>query len=117
EERINFMARHDTLTGLPNRAYFSELVAEDLDSRREQKSDAARALMIIDIDDFKHVNDSYGHIVGDQLLVKVAQRLRGVATGDAVLARLGGDEFVIYGETGSKACGERIMQAFSKPFA
>jgi diguanylate cyclase (GGDEF)-like protein len=119
EERINFMARHDTLTGLPNRAYFGELVADDLLVRRDQSPPASHSLMIIDIDDFKHVNDSFGHIVGDQLLVEVARRLRQVLTPDAVLARLGGDEFVIYGGDTNDAVAERseqVMQAFSKPF-
>ncbi|MBJ3786520.1 putative bifunctional diguanylate cyclase/phosphodiesterase [Devosia sediminis] len=119
QERINFMARHDTLTGLPNRAYFGELVADDLAARRHQTPPATHSLMIIDIDDFKHVNDTFGHIVGDQLLVDVAQRLRNVLTEDAVLARLGGDEFVIYGgATGDQASerSQRVMQAFARPF-
>lgn len=119
EERINFMARHDTLTGLPNRAYFGELVAEDLAVRRTQSSPSTHSLMIIDIDDFKHVNDTFGHIVGDQLLVEVAQRLRQVLTEDAVLARLGGDEFVIYGGATADqapARSEQVMKAFAKPF-
>ncbi|SMQ86060.1 diguanylate cyclase/phosphodiesterase [Devosia lucknowensis] len=118
DERITFMARHDTLTGLPNRAYFGELVADDLEIRRRKRSDALRSLTIIDIDDFKHVNDTYGHIVGDALLVEVAQRLRSVVGADAVLARLGGDEFVIYGrsEAGPERDSQTIMQAFGKPF-
>jgi diguanylate cyclase (GGDEF)-like protein len=122
EERINFMARHDTLTGLPNRTYFGELVVEDLDTRR-LSPDAARtvSLMIIDIDDFKHVNDTFGHIVGDELLIQVSRRLRQSLPAEAVLARLGGDEFVIYrGAVGSPeqatAESELVLSAFEVPF-
>lgn len=122
EERINFMARHDALTGLPNRTYFGELAAEDI-AVRQLAGDGGRAvsLMTIDIDDFKHVNDTFGHIVGDQLLTQVAQRLRATAPAEAVLARLGGDEFVVYrgvigdaGQAGHDA--RRLLDAFMAPF-
>ena len=122
EERINFMARHDTLTGLPNRTYFSELVVEDIDARRAQDAERnSAALMIIDIDDFKHVNDTFGHIVGDELLMQVAKRLRGAIPPEALLARLGGDEFIVY--RGAVADAEvaaadarSILDAASVPF-
>ncbi|NMA98317.1 MAG: diguanylate cyclase, partial [Phyllobacteriaceae bacterium] len=97
EERISYMARHDTLTGLPNRTCFGEIVGADLDARRIGSGKPRNvSLMIIDIDDFKHVNDSYGHVVGDALLVEVAARLQKSLPAGALLARLGGDEFVIY---------------------
>src|SRR5690606_1901730 len=103
EERINFMARHDTLTGLPNRTYFGELAAEDMAARSNAEPRLV-SLMLVDIDDFKHVNDTFGHIAGDQLLIQVAQRLRQAVPPEAVLARLGGDEFVIYrGTIGDEA--------------
>ncbi|MEO5805295.1 EAL domain-containing protein [Devosia sp.] len=97
EERINFIARHDPLTGLPNRGYFGEMIAEDL-ALRDTEIGPTRpiALMIVDLDDFKHVNDTLGHMVGDQLLADVAQRLRAAAPPEAILARLGGDEFIVY---------------------
>ncbi|MET3897734.1 diguanylate cyclase (GGDEF)-like protein [Devosia sp. UYZn731] len=123
EERISFMARHDALTSLPNRTYFSEMVTEDL-ATRERNGEPARpvALMILDIDDFKHVNDTLGHIVGDRLLTEVAQRLRGSVGPEAVLARLGGDEFIIYrGTIGDPAEADAevaaIIAAFATPFA
>jgi len=123
EERINFMARHDALTGLPNRAYFGETVAEDLLARDAERG-ASRpiALMILDIDDFKHVNDTLGHVVGDQLLVEVARRLRAAVSPDAMLARIGGDEFVVYlGHAGdiriATAEVDAIIGAFRTPFA
>ncbi len=123
EERINFMARHDALTGLPNRAYFSEMVSEDLASRERDTGPARTvALMILDIDDFKHVNDTLGHIVGDRLLTEVAKRLRVSVGIDAVLARLGGDEFIVYlgtiadPDSADTAVGN-IIAAFATPFA
>jgi len=122
EERINFMARHDTLTALPNRTYFGELATEDLETRRFAGAQARLvSLMIIDIDDFKHVNDTFGHIVGDELLMQVANRLRQTLPAEAVLARLGGDEFVIYrGTVGDVAEAEAdaagILAAFATPF-
>ena len=123
EERISFMARHDVLTGLPNRTYFGELTSEDLDARRAQKTGTARvvSLMIIDIDDFKHVNDSYGHLVGDELLMQVARRLRRALPDDAVLARLGGDEFVVYrrdviDQKRAEDDAKPLLDAFVAPF-
>ncbi|MGB3335982.1 MAG: EAL domain-containing protein [Devosia sp.] len=122
EERISFMARHDTLTTLPNRTYFGELAAEDMESRRFTGPEIRLvSLMLIDVDDFKHVNDTFGHIVGDELLMQVAQRLRQALPAEAVLARLGGDEFVIYrGGVGdvaqAQADASTILDAFAKPF-
>ncbi|KQX38857.1 hypothetical protein ASD04_09420 [Devosia sp. Root436] len=122
EERINFMARHDTLTALPNRTYFGELATEDMEARRFAGAQPRLvSLMIIDIDDFKHVNDTFGHIVGDELLMQVANRLRQALPAEAVLARLGGDEFVIYrGAVGDAAQAQAdaaaILTAFAAPF-
>jgi diguanylate cyclase (GGDEF)-like protein len=123
DERISFMARHDVLTGLPNRTYFGELTSEDLDARRAEKATPARvvSLMIIDVDDFKHVNDSFGHLVGDELLMQVARRLRRALPDDAVLARLGGDEFVVYrrdvgDQLRAEGDAQPVLDAFQAPF-
>jgi diguanylate cyclase (GGDEF)-like protein len=122
EERISFMARHDTLTGLPNRTYFGELAAEDMEARRFAGAPQRLvSLMIIDVDDFKHVNDTFGHLVGDELLMQVSSRLRDTLPAEAVLARLGGDEFVIYrGAVGdsaqAQADADAILKAFGLPF-
>ncbi len=122
EERISFMARHDALTSLPNRIYFSELATEDLEARRYAGAQPRLvSLTIIDVDDFKHVNDTFGHIVGDELLLQVAHRLRRTLPAEAVLARLGGDEFVIYrGSVDDAAQAQRdaqaILDAFNLPF-
>ena len=122
DERISFMARHDVLTGLPNRTYFGELTSDDLDARRAETGETARvvSLMIIDIDDFKHVNDTFGHLVGDELLMQVARRLRRALPDDAVLARLGGDEFVVYRRDidprRAEADAQPLLDAFRAPF-
>jgi len=120
EERINFMARHDTLTDLPNRTFFGELAADDMAARSAEQPRLV-SLMLVDIDDFKHVNDTFGHIAGDQLLVHVAQRLRRAVPAEAILARLGGDEFVIYSgnigdEYSAQADSDAILRAFEAPF-
>jgi diguanylate cyclase (GGDEF)-like protein len=120
EERISYMARHDVLTGLPNRTYFGELTSEDLDARRTGVAARVASLMIIDLDDFKHVNDTFGHLVGDELLMQVARRLRRALPEDAVLARLGGDEFVVYrGDVDPQRAEDDarpLLDAFGAPF-
>ncbi|MHA6689172.1 putative bifunctional diguanylate cyclase/phosphodiesterase [Devosia sp. A449] len=122
EERINFMARHDALTALPNRPYFGELASEDMEARRFAGAlPRLVSLMIVDVDDFKHVNDTFGHLVGDELLLQVAHRLRQTLPAEAVLARLGGDEFVVYrGAVGDAAQAQRdadaMLAAFAAPF-
>jgi diguanylate cyclase (GGDEF)-like protein/PAS domain S-box-containing protein len=92
EVRIAHMAHHDALTGLPNRGTFSERIAATLDmcARAQEKF----ALMCIDIDRFKQINDVFGHQTGDALLVEVARRLK-AATPNEFVARMGGDEFTI----------------------
>ena len=93
EEELVHQAQHDALTGLPNRALFTDRVSHAL-ARAQRGSDLV-GVCIIDIDNFKVVNDSLGHRAGDQLIVQVTERLRaGVRPGDTV-ARLGGDEFAI----------------------
>ncbi|MEO3384729.1 EAL domain-containing protein [Mesorhizobium sp. CAU 1741] len=93
EERIRFMARYDSLTGLPNRAYFHELVSEHVSG-----GDKTRhvALAIFDLDDFKSVNDTLGHPVGDGLIYAVAERLNRFGHEDVKISRFGGDEFMIF---------------------
>jgi diguanylate cyclase (GGDEF)-like protein len=121
EERINFMAHYDALTGLPNRAYFTEQVEADLERRRISKVGDAAVLMIVDIDDFKHINDTMGHLVGDRVLVETSERLRRALSQDSLVARLGGDEFIVYrsgvvGEADLMADAEAILTAFKPPF-
>ena len=96
EERISYMARYDALTGLPNRAYFAEQVEAALGERREQGQAGHVALWIVDIDDFKHINDSMGHLAGDRVLAELGRRLPQAFGPDTICARLGGDEFIAF---------------------
>jgi diguanylate cyclase (GGDEF)-like protein/PAS domain S-box-containing protein len=93
EEQIAFLAYHDPLTGLPNRALLAEHL--DLSLARARREDRAVALLYLDLDDFKLVNDSLGHAAGDRLLTKVALRLQARRRDTDLLARQGGDEFLL----------------------
>ncbi len=115
-ERIEFLALHDVLTGLPNRAHFNET----LDALLKQTDAAQHAVLFIDLDGFKPINDTLGHEAGDEALKAVASRLRhGLASGDFV-ARLGGDEFVaiargVSGPEAALAIANRLLEAISQP--
>ncbi len=93
EEKVLFLAYTDTLTGLANRARFEAALAESL--ARGARTGTGTALLFIDLDDFKEVNDELGHAAGDELLRQVAGRLRRVLRADDLLARQGGDEFLV----------------------
>ena len=92
QARINELARFDSLTGLPNRVEFGERGAAVLAAKPD---DVDAALLFIDLDQFKQVNDTLGHAVGDHLLRAAAERLRRAVGPDDLVARLGGDEFVV----------------------
>jgi diguanylate cyclase (GGDEF)-like protein len=115
EKQIAYMAHHDLLTDLPNRAAFTERFAAVLD--HAAASGGSFAVLCIDLDRFKEVNDVFGHSVGDGLLREVSRLLRGAA-GDAFLARLGGDEFtVIVAEGAQPATAERMAEALQAAVA
>lgn len=124
-ERIRFQnelqhqAFHDALTGLANRVLFKDRVEHALSSAARKGVDVA--VLFMDIDDFKLVNDSYGHVLGDNLLVQVAERLRGILRASDTAARLGGDEFAILleGEIDiDEACrvAQRVLDLYDKSF-
>jgi diguanylate cyclase (GGDEF)-like protein len=128
EEALAWQARHDDLTGLPNRTAMLELIAEALtpadpppDDAGPDDGPAGTALLFLDLDAFKTINDSLGHGVGDELLVKVAGRLVDqVRPGDAV-GRLGGDQFLVLARGCDSAeaatLAFRLQKSFSQPFA
>jgi diguanylate cyclase (GGDEF)-like protein/PAS domain S-box-containing protein len=93
QDRIYWLAHYDPLTGLPNRALLSERAQEAI--RVAQEGNTPLALIFLDLDHFKHVNDSLGHRVGDALLVEIAKRLRAVVRDKDTVSRLGGDEFIL----------------------
>ncbi|MCU5774514.1 EAL domain-containing protein [Erwiniaceae bacterium BAC15a-03b] len=93
DARIHHMAHHDNLTSLPNRVLFSQRLNDAL--RQDTASGKQTAALCLDLDNFKNVNDSLGHQIGDELLRAVAKRLRGVLRDEDTLARIGGDEFAI----------------------
>ncbi len=93
EEKIRSMARYDSLTGLPNRAYFHELVGEFMKAGNPSR---LCGLAVLDLDDFKSVNDTLGHPVGDGLIYAVAERLAAFADEGIRVGRFGGDEFMVY---------------------
>jgi diguanylate cyclase (GGDEF)-like protein/PAS domain S-box-containing protein len=93
EERLHYLANHDTLTGLPNRTLFLENLQRALDRADEAKS--RFALLFINVDRFKLINDILGHQAGDELLIRIAEELRRQAVPHAMVARLSGDEFIL----------------------
>ena len=118
EERVRHMAQHDALTGLPNRALLHDRLEQALAQAR--RHDHRVAVMFLDLDRFKAINDSLGHEVGDELLREVAHRLRGVVRAADTVGRLGGDEFVVVLHEVADAAAaahvaEKIVAAFAAP--
>ncbi len=110
---------HDMLTGLPNRKLFAEHVWNAI-SRLERHSEQRYAVLFLDFDDFKRINDAFGHGVGDELLVAIAERLKRVVRPSDIVARLAGDEFTVLlgdvqGERDAAQAAERVAQAFAEP--
>jgi diguanylate cyclase (GGDEF)-like protein len=119
EEELGFMATHDALTGLPNRTLILDRVKQML--ARSRRNQTPVAALFVDLDNFKSINDTLGHGVGDELLQAVAARLDGVVREADALGRLGGDEFVVISEelspgVGAELIAERLLDALKHPF-
>ena len=117
--RIEFEARHDTLTGLPNRSSFERLVDAELGSRQPNADGELTVVMMMDLDRFKEVNDTLGHHAGDVVLNDFARRLSGLLGPRDVIARLAGDEFALLTFRGldeAAAMAERLVDEARQPF-
>lgn len=119
EDQLAHMAYHDALTGLPNRVAFSERLFQEL--ARAKRRNEVVAIVFLDLDRFKDVNDTLGHDAGDRLLVAVAERLRGAMRETDTLARISGDEFCIIlpdqrDEHAAIEAGRRVHHALTEPF-
>ena len=119
EEEARFLAYHDTLTGLPNRRLLDDRLRQAV--YLAQRRDARVAVMVIDLDHFKQVNDQLGHRAGDSVLREAAHRLAGCVRKSDTLARHGGDEFIVvipdlHGEADCQVVAEKILRAMAAPF-
>ncbi|WP_246668696.1 EAL domain-containing protein [Bradyrhizobium sp. UNPF46] len=117
-DRLGHMAGHDPLTGLPNRRSLTERLA--VASRGGGRPDALVAFCFIDLDDFKGINDTFGHEAGDEFLVQISRRLRTSVEAEDWVARLGGDEFVVIrpevcNEASAHAFAQQVLAAISEP--
>jgi len=119
EAELRRLAYHDPLTGLANRAMLQECTEQA--AQRQRKDQSSLGVLYVDLDNFKPVNDSFGHAAGDALLVMVADRLRACTRPTDVVARLGGDEFVVLlvgldNERDAEKLGRRIVAELGRPF-
>ena len=120
EVRLQHDALHDTLTGLPNRALFLDRLSQAF-TQRLRRSGQNCGVLFIDLDRFKEINDTLGHAAGDELLIAVAERLRGALRPQDTAARLGGDEFAILVENiqsvaGMEIVATRVLEAMGRDF-
>jgi diguanylate cyclase (GGDEF)-like protein/PAS domain S-box-containing protein len=120
EAKIAHMAQHDPLTGLPNRALFADRLERALAASK--RNGISTALMFLDLDKFKPVNDTYGHAVGDVLLQQAADRMKSALRASDTVGRIGGDEFVVLLPAVDRAevallVAEKLLEALRKPFS
>ncbi len=117
--RSAYQALHDTLTSLPNRMYFLDRLEQALE--RHQFSEEKVALLYMDVDNFKEINDSLGHFAGDEVLMELGRRIRSCLRATDIAARLGGDEFAVLEEgihwrADATATAQRVHEQLSRPF-
>jgi diguanylate cyclase (GGDEF)-like protein/PAS domain S-box-containing protein len=118
EQALEHQANHDALTGLPNRLLLISRLEQAI--RHALRNDTTVAMLFLDLDNFKHINDSLGHLVGDQVLRQVAQALRNTLRGEDTVARQGGDEFMVLLESiqepkEAAAIAQKLLTIFSDP--
>jgi diguanylate cyclase (GGDEF)-like protein len=119
EQRIAYLAYHDSLTGLPNRLFFYTKLQQALDQARKEQQRIA--VMLVDLDRFKVLNDTYGHQLGDKLISYIAGQLLEHVPEQAIVARLGGDEFIVMlphlkNRNEAPLLASRLLQALQRPF-
>ena len=119
EQRLTYQATHDALTGLPNRPHLLDRLSAAIERARHGDGQAF-AVLFLDLDRFKLVNDSIGHAAGDELLIEVARRITMTVRGSDVVSRLGGDEFAILmeyadGEENIRELAQRLLAVLSRP--
>lgn len=119
EQHISYMACHDALTGLPNRLLLQDRITQALEFN--QRHHGMAAVLFIDLDNFKNINDTFGHNLGDLLLKKVAKRLLASIRSEDTVARQGGDEFIVVlphltGMEGLEAVAQKILTQLSEPY-
>jgi diguanylate cyclase (GGDEF)-like protein len=119
ERELEHLARHDALTGLPNRSTLNERITQAI--ARAQRGGRAAAVLLIDLDGFKRVNDYYGHMMGDRLLVAVAERLKASVRATDAVTRYGGDEMVIVledlqGPQEAAQVADKLVMELNRPF-
>ncbi len=117
QQRIESLSLHDPLTGVANRRRLTDVVAAAV--RDAQRSNGSLALLVVDLDRFRHINDSLGHEMGDRVLLDVAQRIQGCLRQDDLLARLGGDQFAVLvvpaNAAAAEATARRILNVVAQP--
>lgn len=119
EEKITYLAYHDELTGLPNRIYFNRVLEREIE--RAKRHNLFLAIMFLDIDNFKTVNDTYGHDIGDLLIQATAKRLKENLRTEDIISRISGDEFMILlsglqDPNEAAFIGQKLINSFSKSF-
>jgi len=118
EQQLAHLAHHDELTGLPNRLHFKAQIEKSLHSAR--RNGHQLALLFLDLDGFKLINDNYGHDIGDQLLIEIARRLKQCVREEDTVARMGGDEFIIIlqqirGQQDAALVADNVVAAITRP--